>query len=508
MPPDVAAVANWQSAPLAAARTRWIGDARTLGAGATALLVAMLAAAWVVPANASFVVMVGAALLAGIGIASVENEADRRTSVSLLVWALTVRVVVLTCCFALAGREGGPFLGADSSLYYYGSRELAEQAFHLPTWPVVYFGSYDVGQYYLFAAAVRFAHADLFGLQMVNCALTAIAVSLTFGITRLVVPRGAVWISAVAALHPSLIGISVLDLLKDPSIVCAVLGLMWLLLHLSRASRTATVLTLAAIALPLSAYLRVSRFYAFAYIEAGFAVALAILLVARRRPFERRLALIVVLVLLAVVELLPMRALWPPTPVMFVAMAGHTLNTPGLRFATPGMFERGRRRQPTSGNRAEVEQGPGLIELAIGVFRRTFGPYPWILPKAASFRGLQDAQFYLFPGMLLWYAVLPLIVIGFVHIGLGGWRAFSHPFGILLLWSFSLIYFAQYLLINLSYRQREVMLSVLLVFGWLGFEWVRARPRRIVKTCYLGYATAITLLAALHLAARAWMSAT
>ena len=474
--------------------------------GVLALVVAMVVAAWVVRANASFVVMVSAALLAGIGIASVENEADRRTSVSLLVWALTVRVLALTCFFALAGREGGPFLGADSSLYYYGSHELAEQAFQLPTWPVVYFGTYDVGQYYMFAAALRFAHADLFGLQMLNCALTAVAVSLTFGISRLIVPRGAVWIAALTALHPSLIGMSAVDLLKDPSIVCAVLGVIWLLLRLSRAGRPATVLTLAALALPLMAYLRVSRFYAFTYIEAAFVVALALSFAARRRAFERRLALIVVFSLLAVVELVPMRALWPPTPVMFAAMAGHTINTTGMRFSGPGIFERGRGRQ-AGVRRAEEEQRPGLLAFGIGVFRRTFGPYPWILPKAGSFRGLQDGQFYLFPGMLLWYAALPLIVIGFIRIGLGGWRAFPHPFPVWLLWSFTLIYFAQYLLINLSYRQREVMLPVLLVFGWLGLEWVLDRPRRTVTSWYLCYGAAIVLLAALHVTARVLMSA-
>ena len=76
-----------------------------------------------------------------------------------------------------------------------------------------------MSHYYLFAAAVRFLGADLFGLQVMNCGLIALAAPLVFGIARSILPSAALVVGLGVALHPSLIAIAAVDLLKDPSII-------------------------------------------------------------------------------------------------------------------------------------------------------------------------------------------------------------------------------------------------------------------------------------------------
>ena len=107
--------------------------------------------------------------------------------------------------------------------------------------------------------------------------------------------------------------------------------------------------------------------------------------------------------------------------------------------------------------------------------------------------------------MLLWYALLPLIVVG-----LGGtaWRLLRRTetrFALVFLWFFAAVYFAQYLAINLSYRQRDVMLPILLIFACVGFPLVQSWPRW--RTWYARYGLALVALACAHLVLRAVLHA-
>ena len=110
--------------------------------------------------------------------------------------------------------------------------------------------------------------------------------------------------------------------------------------------------------------------------------------------------------------------------------------------------------------------------------------------------------------MLVWYGLLPLIVVG---LGGTGWRIAARKetrFALVFLWFFAAVYFAQYLAINLSYRQRDVMLPVLLVFAYLlglpdATHLARWRSR------YVGYwlVLALTWQPGGHLLVRAFLRA-
>jgi len=130
-----------------------------------------------------------------------------------------------------------------------------------------------------------------------------------------------------------------------------------------------------------------------------------------------------------------------------------------------------------------------------------YGPFVWILPSDWSFRTLQSAEFFLYPGMLLWYALIPVTLLGMVIAGWGIITGREINFGVVFLWLFTATYFAQYFLINLSYRQRDVMQPVLLLFSYAGFTV--ARSWRHWRRWYVAYWLLLLATAGAHLALRA-----
>jgi hypothetical protein len=260
-------------------------------------------------------------------------------------------------------------------------------------------------------------------------------------------------------------------------------------------------------ALMCGMYLRTSRFYSFAYIEVGFVAALLAMHAVRTRPFRSALAFALAVLVFVIVEVVPTRGRWPLSPTMVMTMASYTLDTPLLRAYAPGLFNRlhGGRRRPATAEESAEDWRVGLLTFPANMFRRLFGPFPWILPSDWHFKVLQAGQYYLFPGMLFWYAILPFVGMGLAVTWLRFRRRQERSFGIILLWCFVVIYFAQYLTINLSYRQRDIMLPVLLVFAWIGYDW--AIPGRAGRRWYAGYWTGLGSVAVLHLIVRAVMGA-
>jgi len=220
-------------------------------------------------------VIVFGTLAVGFLIVSLEAPADRAWSGALFVCALGVRLVAVTLLYYLAARQGGPFLGPDSTRYLRDSADLAARAFHLDDIPQAHFGSYDVAQYYLFAAAIRYVGANLFSLQVLNCSLSALAVPFLFGAARVALPSARLPVAAIAAFGPSLVALCSVDLLKDSSVLCATLGLAWSILGLTGERRLWRMTAYAAVGLTVGLYLRTARFYSFAYLELAFIVALA-----------------------------------------------------------------------------------------------------------------------------------------------------------------------------------------------------------------------------------------
>ena len=137
----------------------------------------------------------------------------------------------------------------------------------------------------------------------------------------------------------------------------------------------------------------------------------------------------------------------------------------------------------------------------VDLFRRLYGPFIWILPSNWSFRVLQSAEFFLYPGMLLWYALIPMILVGF---GVEGWDIITRRetrFAVVFLWLFAAVYFAQYFLINISYRQRDSMLPIVLLFAYAGFT--AASSVRHWRRWYAAYWLLLFATAGAHLALRA-----
>jgi hypothetical protein len=495
-------------------------QSRLLQTGLAGLSVALLLPQFLPGVTSSYLLVIAVAAGAALLVAGTEDAAHRSTSLNLFTWALLCRCLAVTACYALGVREGGPFLGPDSTTYFTKGGELAASAFHLDMHPVIAFGSYDVSHYYLFAAAIRYLHTDLFGLQVMNCAMIALAAPLMYGIARIMLPSAALVLGLAVALHPSLIALAAVDLLKDPSIIFGTVLLVWVIVRLTVERRPHAMVLYALAGLVAALYLRSGRFYSFAYLEFAFIATVVLLRFLRVPAFQRATAAVLVAGVFLTGEVLLARASWPPSPIMVASTVSYVLDTPAMSQYAAGLFDRVRisSKSTKTGDHdpimAPVHFGPKSGRFAIvgtivssfaNLFRRLYGPFVWILPSDWHFRVLQAGDFLLFPGMLVWYGLLPVIVVG---LGATGWRIVTGTetrFGVVFLWFFSAVYFAQYLLINLSYRQRDVMLPVLLFFACVGAPYVVRMARW--RTWYASYWIALVLIASVHILARALMSA-
>jgi hypothetical protein len=310
-----------------------------LASGGVPLVAALVTAQLLPGINASCVYLAVCIAFLAIAVALTESGAQRIISANLFVCAMLARVLTALVCYLLAFREGGPFLGPDSTTYFRMSSDLAARAFHLDTLPVVHFGSYDVAHYYLYAAAIRYFDADLFGLQIMNGGLMALAAPLSFGFTRLLLPRAAPVVGLAVALHPSLIVMPAVDLLKDSSILFATVLLIWVMLRLTAARSAAALLVFGVAGAIAALYLKTGRFYTFAYLEGAWVAAGLLMLLARRRIFAASAAIVVSAGIFLAAETLPLRQAWPPAPVMVVNTVAFALGSPGLRHYAFGLFD-------------------------------------------------------------------------------------------------------------------------------------------------------------------------
>jgi hypothetical protein len=482
---------------------RAFSSRRVLRTGSAGLLAALAVVGWLPDTNASYLWLASAIAVAALLVARTEAPAGRVISMNLFVWAMLVRVAALGVLRLLALADGGVSLGPDSATYFVQSAALAASGLHTDTPAAVYFGTYDVAHYYLFAAAVRYFDADLFGLQVMNCGFIALVAPLALGFSRVILPWAAVLIAVAVAFNPGLVVLSTRDLLKDPSILCAMALLIWAVVRMTREPR---VPVLAAYVLPGLAgalYLRTGRFYVFGYLEAAIVAAAVVMLVTRRTIFVRHAAVPLVALVFLLGEALPMLSVWPPSPRLILNHIDQVRGSPRMIRYSEGLADR----LAVAGSphvRAEPAEGGGrvgsLMISAANLFRRLYGPFVWIMPSTWSFKSLRSGDYLLYPGMLLWYGLLPFIGVGFVATA---WRMLARAetrFGVIFLWFFTAVYFGQYLVVNLSYRQRDVMFPVLLVFACLGASIALqfTRWRRL----YAVYWTLLGIVAGAHLTVR------
>jgi len=447
-------------------------------------------------ANVSYVGVL--AMAAGVAwlIARAEEAEHRPAAVSAFAWALAVRLFVLTALWVISVRQGGPFLGPDSSTYFEDSTDLAAANFRLLAHPIVEFGSLNVAQYYLFAALIRYLHADLFALQLFNCACTALVAPLMFGITRRLLPQWAGLAALAAAFYPSLIVVSANDLLKDPSVILA--SVVVLRVVIDEGGSWRRVLTIGVAGFVALLYLRTARGYVVFHAEfAGIAtLGYAFTQTGWTRSLQRRTVLTVVLFLLA--EAAPMTLGWPSSPSIMIGQITHTLETDAMRKVDRGLLSR---RRHSAVFDDDDEFGASPLN-PVNVFRKVYGPFVWIVPPRWAVEDILRADYLLYPGMVIWYIALPVVLWG-VWLSVRDWTTHGPrlPLGLLASAIFFVTYGLQYLAINVSYRQREAMFPFLVLFGLIGASGL---PRlRWWRPAYAAYWALLVVVAVAHLIVRA-----
>ena len=430
--------------------------------------------------------LVSAALVAASagGLALLVPRGSRRAFLGLFAIAWSVRLIAHPLLYAWAASAGGPFLGPDSTTYFNRALTLAANGFHTDGHPAMALGGYDCAPYYVFGALSRVVGPDLYALQTFNAALLALAAPLSYVACRRMLSDAAGVIGFTVAVYPSLVAIGINDLLKDPSAIAATMIVIWAFLELTPGRRLGPSIALAVLASVALAYLRMTRFYVPAFLEFGLGVALAVDIISTRRA-PRPSALWLVLVV-AVAEAVPWRLGWPPSPLMIQAQARFALGSPELLHYSEGLAVH------------------PVLALLFNPVRRLFGPFPWVPPPAVDARTITRGDYLLMPGVVVWYAVMPVAFAGMLIVGDRLRRGVQVPAAIVALAGFILPMLALYLTLNLSYRQREFMIPFLLVFAAVGYETLRNVSWW--RRAYAGYWGLIAVGAAGHLAVRAWLT--
>jgi hypothetical protein len=445
-----------------------------LAAGFAALAVAIVAG------NPWIATIVVVAFVAMGALGRTLSREDGAVAWGLVGWALAFRLlVVLILSLVSAEYATGGLLSPDGTGYLAGSRVLVQSGFEVGP-PFTFFGTYDIGQYFVFAAAMKALGSEFLVLAVFNATVGALAAPLAFAWARLAVPRHAVLVGGIAALSPSLALLSTTNLLKDPMVILATLVVA---LSVAKTLRAGTEvrgvwfwLGLGAIALT---FLHMTRFYVAAYLELGLIVVVVIrLLWTRGRP-PQPAHLLGLIGAILVAEILAGSLGWPSSPAMVSSQIQHVSNTEAMQPALE---------QDDSGNRV-----PGLAT-AVDVARRMFGPYVWVPPKTLDLKYLVLADFDLYADTFLWYVILPFLVVGVARAlaSLSGFRDEPTRLGYLAI--FVCVYLAQYLAINLSYRQREDVFLLALAFVPTGARWMLSR--RPGQALYASYWVVILFIAA------------
>jgi hypothetical protein len=515
--------------------------------------------------NFSYLPVAGLVVLAALSFTLAEDREIRGVFVGLWALSLCLGLALLILVFGVGQTIGGPFLGPDSMKYLKGSAYIAGQNFHLPAHPTEVFGTSDVGQYYLFALLIWAFHADVFAIQLFNCGAMAILGSLTFAAGRFMVPRFALLAGLVVALDPELMMLAARDLLKDPSVTLTLMAAIWALVRVSRADNPRARLANAAFAVLMVVCLRTDRFYVEIYLAASVIAAVLLAAVRRRPPVSAgRAAAAAVVSVFIVAELAIVELGWPPATSMIYGAIQHVRHTADMAEYAPGLLDQLVKESapatpapappapaapaaesaapatpvpappapaapaaesaapatpavavpapvvPATADRAPAfatgrtrQVAEELIGGIANVFRRLYGPFIWIVPDRWELTEIwkPDYLYLFYPGMLVWYSIVPFAAVGLL---VTLWRTLlgrEESVPLMAFGFFTVIYFTQYLSINLSTRQRSTMVPVVLLLGVVGLA--AALKVNTWKRWYAGYWASLALLAVTHLTVRA-----
>ena len=504
----------------------WLSSGPALSASAGAGIAILLTARAVLPISwACVAAMAVMWTVAGV-FALLQPRAVRIVCLNLFAFSFAINALALLALTVWSTRSGGPFLGPDSSMFLRGAKDLAQRAFHLHTGAEAFFGTYNVSQFYLFGAAIRWLHADLFALQTLNVGFVALVAPLTFAVARHVARPFERIAALVAALNPSIVVLAAVDLLKDPSIIAATLAALWAVFEVVRSPRLRQAVAIAALSVVPLLYLRTGRFFVFTYLEAAAAVAgLWVLIRCRRVPVQSAIRAGVLAGAFLAAEAIPFYGGWPLSAGIFVLEA-RVATSPDLQLA---------RQLPANASGVwSVSEAPVLrvasaesdfslhttlieearsrfgapaahaLSLVLNVGRRFLGPFPWVAPKRLDLAYLQANAFLMYPGVLCWYALLPLIVAGWLSVTRRLGQYATASFDLAFLWIFTAIYVAPYVLLDfnyLPYRQRDAIIPILVVVGFAG----AGRSNVRLKYWYAALTVLLAAVAVFHVVARGWL---
>lgn len=498
-----------------------------------------------------------AIISAAAGLCSLaQTGPDRKLFLSLFAVGMAVRFCAHFTVYSWAVANGGPFLNPDSSTYLHRSLFLAVDGLKHELSPALFFGTYDCAHYYMFAALIRYVGADLYGLQTFNSGLTALTGALVFGGLRVLLPRYALPIGIMVALSPSLISFGITDLLKDPSVIASTTLALWAIAHLTKVRRPSSLILFVVVAALALSYTRMSRFYVVPFLAVAFIGSALVLrwLKGRARPAGPAVSrpwrvAAAVAVIFVVAEIVPLRLGWPISGLMVSGQVLQTIDTPAMRIYAKGMLDRVSpgpteaaaapmvipprrvndimqafhlgKRTPSAIEQvqnAELERLKNptplpiarggetlprkLVRMGMNGFRKLFGPFPWVPPPVWDAELILTGDYLLFPGMIMWYAVLPLGLAGLVGVA---WRTLvqraPESLAILIAAGTLVLFFTQYLVLNLSWRQREFLFPFLAVLACVAVERWWGLPR--FRRAYGVYWGMLALVATAHLMARA-----
>lgn len=276
-------------------------------------------------------------------------------------------------------------------------------------------------------------------------------------------------------------------------------------------------------------------------------------------PSSRQLGVLLAVIFLAA-EIVPLRLGWPISGMMVLDQVVTTLDTPAMRRYAGGLFDRARpggeseaalaaamvippravneiMREFSSGRRmvAAIDQQQDLerravldararaavalaaaheteavsaktriVRMGVNGFRKLFGPFPWIGPPSWHPQTVLTGDYLLFPGMLLWYAVLPFGVLGWLLVGNDLIRRRPVAIPLLFVAAVVCIFAAQYLVLNLSWRQRDFLFPFLAVLACVAIDQTWHRP--LARRAYGLYWASLVLLAIGHITVRSYLT--
>lgn len=521
--PDRQGAASATASAVAPAMPAWLGTATRWSLAVLAFTLPVPLGLGHGPSYLAIPAVVGLVLYL---LTALESSEQRTPILQLTILAFAWRWVLLIGGALLQESAGTLVLGPDGLKYLDAAGEIVDAGFRLPRPSFEHFSTFDTAHMFVFAGVMRLLGPSLFVLHVFNTTLTTLIVPLTYLWTLRVAPALAVRAALVTAAFTSITYFAAIDLLKDGSVITATVAAVYGLSLMCHGGLGRWKLFAVAVVTGLVlAYVHMSRFYPLLYLEIAVAVT-ALLFLIRRQPISRRAAAAVLGTFL-VAEAVPASAGWPVSPVAFAAAFAQATNADGLRFFSAGLLERMNSDAPRSQGRPRYQlryedrvrlgmnrpalrietdderartSSFGSLGWAVQIVRRMLGPFIWIAPPSLAARDLLAGDYLLYPGMLFWYSLLPWMAIG---CGLVAWALIrgTTPFLLGAAVIYVALYLGQYLVINLSYRQREALFPLLVVFAWVAID--RFRRSRPALRLYVAYWLTLGAVAAGHLFIRA-----